>query len=210
MPRRLVINVLLLFLLGPLTYSCMGQSAATQPIYYYTLAYEPQLTPHTATLPWVLRVHRFSVSPVFNTQRMIYADKGLHRNSYGYHQWIAPPGQLLPFLLVRDLRQTNGYQAVLTPDASMPATHHIHGWLEQFLEEDASDPPQAHVRIHITLVSAHETDPSKRVMLQKSYQAQTPCLDATPGALALAMSKAVAQINQTVVQDIYKRLIPNG
>ena len=209
MTRRYTFNILLLILPTLMVSGCMGQSAPTKPIYYYTVDYEPQGAVTGESLPWILRVHRFSVSPPFNSQRMIYADKGLHRNGYGYHQWIASPGELLPYLLARDLKHSRSFQAVLTPDAALQATHNVLGWVEQFVEQDAANPRQAFVRLHITLISALETDPSRRVLLQKSYQAKAACMDKTPGALAQAMSDAVAAINQAVVQDLQKQLMPN-
>lgn len=206
MTRRFIIHALLFLLLTPLFWACMGQSKPSNPIYYYTIDYEPRLPTYDTPLPWVLRVHHFSVSPPFNTQRIIYADKGLHRNSYGYHQWIVSPGESLPFLLARDLSHANGFKAVLTPDATLPATHDLYGWVEKFVEQDTVNPRQAFVRCHITLVSTLGGDPSKRILLQKSYQAKSPCEGKTPGALAKAMSVAVATINQAVVQDTYHRL----
>jgi ABC-type uncharacterized transport system auxiliary subunit len=209
MTCRYVINVSLFLLLAPLLAGCMGQSTPTSPIYYYTVDYEPTPATYDAPLPWVLRVHRFSVSPPFNSQRIIYADKGLHRNGYGYHQWIASPGELLPYLLARDMRHTNGFRAVLTPDDTLVATHDLYGWVETFVEQDNTDPRQAFARLHITLVSASDPDPSRRILLQKSYQAHAICNGNTPGDLAQAMSSAVAEINGTVIQDLYHRLESN-
>lgn len=207
MMRRCIINLLLLLWVALIGFGCMGQSATTQPIYYYTLEYQAQLPEAVTQLPYVLRVHRFSVSPPFNSQRIIYADKGLHRNSYGYHQWIASPGELLPYLLVRDMRQSKSFQAVLTPDAVLPATHDLHGWVEQFIEQDTTQPRQALARLHITLTAALASDPSRKVLFQKRYEAHAPCKGKTAEALARAMSEAIAKINHEVVQDLHKQLM---
>lgn len=212
MTRRPSLFCLLLLWLLPLITSCMGQSSTANPIYYYTIDYEPQLNAYADPLPYVLQIHSFSVSPPFNSQRMIYADKGLHRNSYGYHQWIASPGELLPFVLARDLRHAAAVQTVLTPDMALPATHHLHGWVEKFVEQDNTHPRQAFVRLHITVVTATEPDVSRRMVLQKSYQAQAECSGSKPNDVAHAMSRAVARINQALIQDIRHTLstLPSG
>lgn len=206
---RYAMNLFLLLLVSLVGVGCMGTSATTQPIYYYTLDYQSNLPQTKTKLPYALRVHRFSASPPFNSQRIIYADKGLHRNSYGYHQWIATPGEMLPYLLVRDMRQCQSFQAVLTPDAGLPASHNLHGWVEQFIEQDTTSPRQALARLHITLTSALGSDPSQRILFQKRYEAQAPCSDKTAEALARAMSVAIEKINRAVIQDLHKQLISN-
>jgi ABC-type uncharacterized transport system auxiliary subunit len=185
---------------------CVGTASSPAAVYYYTLDYNSHAPDVPSRLPVVLRVNRFSVSPPFNTQRMVYAEKNLHRNTYAYHHWIAQPGELLSYLLARDLDHCDGFRAVLTADATQPATHEIHGWVEEFIEIDHHNPWQASIRIHITLASAVDPDASRRILMQKRYSGQADCKTKTPGALARAMSLAVASVYEEVVQDIHSRL----
>jgi ABC-type uncharacterized transport system auxiliary subunit len=186
--------------------ACISGSKPSNPIYYYTLDYETPSVQMANHLPFTLRVERFSVSPPFNSQRIIYAHDGLQRNAYAYHQWIVAPGELLPYFLARDLRQTNGFRAVLTPDASLSATHSLHGWVEQLIEKDDSPHWQAAAIIHITLISNLDKDPTRKILLQKRYSATAPCKTKTPEALAEAMSSAVAEISQAITKDVHDRL----
>jgi cholesterol transport system auxiliary component len=196
-----------LLLLVPLICSaCMGNSRPPPPIYYYTLGYEAPAAALAPQLPCVLRVERFSASPPFNSQRIIYAHSGLQRNAYAYHQWIAAPGELLSYSLARDLRRCGGFQAVLTPDAAISATHSLNGWVEEFIEKDAAAVWQADATIHVTLVSNVERDPTRKILLQKRYNATAPCKAKTPEALAEAMSQVVGKISQAVIKDVYSRL----
>ncbi len=206
MTRRRMIPGLLLLLLPSLLLSCMGRTSASNPIYYYTIDYEPQPTLYDKSLPVVLRVHRFSASPPFNSQRMIYADNGMHRNGYGYHQWIVSPGELLPFVLARDIKYSGALQTILTPDAILPATHELHGWVEKFVEIDNASSRNAYARLHITLKTESNSDPRQSILLQKSYQARSPLKGKKPGDFALAMSRAVSQIYQVVIDDLYRQL----
>lgn len=186
--------------------ACMGNSAPSRPTYYYTLDYPSPSVPIKHQLPSILRVERFTVSPPFQTQRIIYADKGTMRNSYAYHQWIAPPGELLPYFLVRDLRKTNGFKSVLTPDATLSATHSLHGWVEEFVEKDGNPDCHAQAIIHISLINNINPDPAQKIMLQKRYQAAAPCKAKTPAALSEAMSAVLAKISTDVTKDIHRRL----
>lgn len=201
-------GILALLLAWVLT-ACMGQSAPTKPIYYYALDYHvpgPQTGP---PLPYVLRVARFNVSPPFDSQHMVYAGKGLRRNSYAYHQWIVAPGDLLTYLIARDLRHTHAYSAVLPPDATLSASHTVYGWVERFIEEDGEHTHQAALRLHITLAADLEPDPGKRILFQKTYSASEPCAAGTAEALAQAMSTAAAKISTALTRDIHTRLAEN-
>ena len=186
--------------------ACIGNSSAPGTTYYYTLSYASKARIPAQRLPYVLRVNRFSVSPPFNTQGIVYADKGPHRNTYTYHHWIASPGELLSYFLARDLEYSDGFIAVLPADTSQPATHDVYGWVEEFIELDNHNPWQASVRIHITLASASEPDPSRRILMQKRYRHTTNCTAKTPTALAEAMSISVAKIFETIVIDLHSRL----
>lgn len=198
---RLVAVVLAVSLWG-----CMGASSATQPVYYYTLDYAPAPRGFVKPLPWVLRVERFTASPPFNSQRIVYADKGLHRNAYTHFQWVAQPGELLAYSLARDLRRTEAFQAVYAPDGGSPPTHLVTGWVEEFVEEDFVQPPQASVKVNISLISVREPDPVRRILFQKSFSAKAPCTESTPAALSVAMSAAAAQISSAVIEEICSHL----
>jgi ABC-type uncharacterized transport system auxiliary subunit len=198
--------VLLAFALS----ACMSPSNPPKPTYYYTLNYPLTNTRLNPQLPAVLRIERFAVSPPFHTQRIIYAGKGHHRNAYAYHQWIAPPGEMLPYFLARDFSKTNGFKAVLTPNTSLAATHSLHGWVEEFIEDDGSKEGAAVAAIHITLVNNLNIDPTGKILLQKRYHARVPCLSATPAALAESMSTAVAKISAEIARDVYSQLSSGG
>lgn len=187
----------------------MSTAPNSQPIYYYTLDYPAPADTNISMLPVALRVERFSVSPPFDSQRMIYADKGLHRNSYAHHQWVAQPGELVPYLIARDLLSVGGFSSVLTPDAALEPSHIINGWIEEFIEDDRPGTWQACICLHITLSDALNHNPAERILLQKTYRTVESCRDNSPGAFAEAMSIAVARISETLGRDVYQHLEGN-
>ena len=185
---------------------CMRAPSAAKPVYYYTLDYSPAPRSFAKPVPWVLRVERFTASPPFNSQRIIYADKGLHRNAYAHFQWVAQPGELLAYSLARDLRQTNAFQAVWAPDGASTPTHLVTGWVEEFTEEDFVQPSQASVKISISLIDVRDADPVRRILFQKTFSAKAPCKESTPAALSVAMSGAVSKISTAMIEEIYSHL----
>lgn len=203
--RNRIGNGLPLIIVLTMLSACAG-SKADKPTYYYTLDYPSPAAMENSKLSHVLRVDRFAATPPFHTQRIIYADKGLHRNAYAHFQWIAAPGEMLAFFLGRDLRSSEAFKAVLPPDATVLPSHTIKGWVETFLEEDFTSQGQAALKLSITLMDARETDVSRRVIFQKSYAAKRECASKTPAALAEAMSEAAAQVSAQMVLDIYNAL----
>ncbi len=186
--------------------ACSLPVSETKPVYYYTIEYAPEPLDIEKRLDYVVRVNRFTATPPYNSQRIIYGDRGLHRNAYASFKWISEPGTLLAFALARDLQQTEAFRAVLAPGTGTPPTHTLQGWVEEFLEEDFTDPAQASVRVSIALIDARRPDPVQRILFQKSYQAKAPCRQKNPAALAEAMSQAVKTLSKQVAQDIYTHL----
>ncbi|MDA8142342.1 MAG: ABC-type transport auxiliary lipoprotein family protein [Desulfobacteraceae bacterium] len=186
--------------------ACSIPKTKPQPVYYYTLDNKPLELSFPNRVPAVVRVERFAAGPPYDSQQIIYGDKGLYRNAYANFKWIALPGELLAYDLARDMQQCGGFQAVLTPQASSPPTHAINGFVEQFLEEDFSEPAQAALKVGITLIDTREPDPIKRILLQKNYSFKSPCEEKTPAALAQAMSAAAAKLNAQIIQDIHRCL----
>lgn len=205
-PAAMIKMILGLLTIPLLPAACSLPQSQPKPVYYYTLAHTPLNLRMDHPLPVVLRVDRFTANPQFNTQQIIYGDKGLHRNAYANFKWIALPGELLSYGLARDLQQCNGFQAVLTPQAALPPTHTLSGYVEEFLEEDYTRPAQASLRLNITLIDARQTNPVKRILFQKAYAAKAPCAGATPADLAQAMSAAAAQIDADIIRDVYQCL----
>lgn len=201
-----LITAFLLLAVILLSMACAGPSAAVGPTYYYTVDYPPPDAVMDRRLPHVLRVARFTATPPFNTQRIIYADKGLHRNAYASSQWIATPAEMTAHQLARDFQSIQAFKAVVSPDTTLPSTHIISGWVEEFIEEGFVRPAQASLRLSITLVDAMQSDPGKRVLFQKSYSAKEPMTEQTPAALAVAMSEATARLAAEIVRDIYSAL----
>lgn len=185
--------------------ACSLPKSKANPIYYYTLD-KTSTSINAKALPYVLRIDRFTAGPPFNTQRMVYGDKGLHRNAYANFKWIAEPGEMLAYALARDLQQANLFQAVLPPGADCPPTHTLQGWVEEFIEEDYESPAQATVSISINLIDDNQLDPVKRILFQKRYHAKAPCSEKTPAAFSVAMSEATQQMFDQVIQDIYNHL----
>ncbi len=173
---------------------------------FYTLEYDPPDAGERAPLEAVIRLDRFSVSPSYNTNRIIYRDRSFTRDAYVYHRWQTPPGDMVGTLLSRDIKHSELFNAVLTESSSLTSTHMVEGRVDEFFEWDRKEGWVAVLAVNITVASETEPGIVKKILLQKTYRSEKPCRQKNPRALAEAMSQALLEISCEIINDIYTRI----
>lgn len=206
MNRTMTLRVLVLgfSLLLP---SCMTLQNPANKVDYYTLEYGPSPPENLSPLDEVIQVRRFSVAAPYNMTRIVYRDDGFRRKSYDYHKWRANPGDLATYFLLRDMRNSELFRAVLTEDSKMPFSYMLEGSVDEFLEWDAEPSWIAVLTLTVTLMAEKEEDDHRRILYQKTYRDEEPCARKHPAALAEAMSRAMSRISTRITKDIHRRLI---
>ena len=193
---------LLLFATG-----CANLSKPSNKTSFYTLEYAAQPMNDLKPLPFVLRVERFSASPLYQTENIVYREKPFKKESYSFYQWRAKPEDMVSYFLMRDLQQSGLFKAVLPAAGGMPSTHLVFGNVEEFLEADQEPAWQAVLAVTIVLLGQKEPDIMKSILLQKTYTATETCKLKNPQAVAEAMSRAMAQVSQQMIRDIHQALV---
>lgn len=183
---------------------CMKLRMGDKNISFYSLEYDSPRLESASPLPSVIRIERFRVSPLYDSTKMIYREKAFRRDAYIFHKWWANPPDLVSYFLARDLRQSGRFNAVFSPDHSMPASHLIDGMIEEFFEEDDANAWQAVLSLNISVIKEKEPDLSKRILMQKKYAVKAACSEKTPLAFAQAMSRAMAAISEQIIRDSYE------
>jgi len=174
---------------------------------YYTLDYAQTEKTDRPELPFVLRVERFTVAPLFNSDKIVYEEKRYRRDTYYYHKWRANPGDLATYFLTRDLQHSSLFKAVFSFDSMFPSTHEVEGTVDEFFElDEKNDSWKAVLHITLTLITEDEPDISKKILFQKQYREVEPCKRKNPAALAEAMSIAMSRLSETAIVDIYQHL----
>ncbi|MEE9610956.1 MAG: hypothetical protein V3W19_06870, partial [Desulfatiglandales bacterium] len=84
--------------------ACVSLKQPRNKIGFYTLEYDPPQLVGLMPLSHVIRMSRFGVAPIYNTNRIIYRDRSFKRDTYAYHKWQANPGDLVTYLLNRDMK----------------------------------------------------------------------------------------------------------
>lgn len=174
---------------------------------FYTLEYPPPVFSDLQPLPVTLRLERFAVSPVYDTDRIIYRDRAHTRNAYAYHRWRTRPGNLVRDLLLRDLTRSNLFQAVVA-DAIGRSDYILTGIIEEILEWDGEGEFQAVLTVSISLLEGRGVN--DRVLLQRTFSARKPSASRDPHAVVEAMSQAMASISEHIVRDLHAAILVHG
>ena len=203
---RKQISWVLCMCLALLFTACLDLKQPSNKIDFYSLEYDPPRIGNPQPLTEVIKIEQFSVTPMYNTHKIIYRDKSYKRAAYTYHKWRANPGETVTYLLVRDMQQSQLFKAVLTRRSKLPYTYLLEGSVDEFLESDTANGCQAVLTLSIVLMAANEPDLDKQIRFQKTYQIREPCERGNPGALAKAMSQAMSGASGKIIKDVYENL----
>ncbi len=190
--------------------ACLDLKQPRNKIDYYTLEYDPPAPDHHPPISKSIRVNQFSVSPIYNTNRIIYREGLYKREAYVYHKWRANPADVVTYLLRRDLQQSGLFKAVVSRESRLPSAYVLEGSVDEFLEWSKKTVWEAYLSVSVTLMQENEPDISKKILFQKSYFSSQPCRQKNPGALAEAMSLAMSEISAQIMLDIYKAILSTG
>ena len=200
---------LLIILLGMsvfILWACISKKHPEINTRYYILEYDSPHLDHRPQLSAVIRIERFTVAPLYTTNKMVFKPGPHQRNVYGYHRWRANPADMVSFMLIRDMRHAELFTAIASPGKQVPATHVIEGSVDEFFEDDSMNPGEAVLHITITLLRYNESNSTKAVMFQKKYNVTQTCEDKTPQAFAESMSQAMRDISRQILVDTYNIL----
>jgi cholesterol transport system auxiliary component len=202
MTARCLVTLLVIFILS----GCVSTKSPSATIAYYTIEYDPPVVNNHPPLPVVLRIERFTVAPLYNSSNMVFRQAAFKRDAYSYHRWRANPADLATHFLSRDLKTSGYFAGVYDTRTRFRSTHAIEGSVDEFFENDSNGAWEAVLAMTVTLVAEREPDMSKAILLQRHYRISEPCEQKNPGAVAAAMSRAMAKISEMMMADIYNAL----
>lgn len=201
MGKRIWILPLCLSLL--VAVGCVNLKQPRNQVYHYTLEYPPPKITGLKPLPVSLKIERFSVASMYNTQRMIYREGSFKRDDYFYYKWRANPGDMVTDFLGRDIRNSGLFKAVLPYGSDVDCSFALEGSVDEFLEWDTPEGWKAVLAVTVALMDPQEPDVTKRILFQKTYRAEKPLTEKNPQGLAQAMSVAMGEVSMAMIKDIY-------
>jgi uncharacterized lipoprotein YmbA len=191
-------------LLAALLMACLGCGKPPMLVNQYLLEYPAPVVGRKAKLPTDVKVELFSVDQAFNTNAMVYQPQPYQSQSSNYSRWRANPGYLVTDYLIRDLRESGLFKAVLGPASSGKYRFTVEGGVVEFQELDAPEGWKASLTLTVTLLDTEKEELPQRVVFQKNYRVQEPLMAKTPQGLAQGMSRAMEQVSARIIVDLYE------
>jgi len=171
-------------------------------VHKYILEYPSPVVAGAPKVGEVLKVELFAVSQVYNSPAMIYQPNPYNSDSYSYHSWRVNPGYLVTDYLIRDLRDSGTFKAVLPYGSTGKSRFLLEGGVEEFVEVDSPGVWQAALAVNITLLDLNRQEIPERVVFQKNYRILEPLPEKTPQGLAQGMSRAMAKLSARIIRDV--------
>jgi cholesterol transport system auxiliary component len=192
----------LLILSMVLMASCSFGAKPSYKVNQYTLEYPSPILKESTSIIELVKVEQFIVAQTFNTSSMVYKEGPNLRNVDPYNRWRTKPGEMTAEYLIRDLRNSGLFRAVISYDDSMEARYLLDGQVDEFLEIDEKDGRKAVLGLNVTFLDLKKRETAVKVIFQRDYKAVEPYPERTPAALAQGMSRAMEKISRQIILDL--------
>ncbi len=182
-----------------------GCSLGGKPSYLinqYALEYPSPILRELNSINELIKVEPFSVAQAFNTSAMIYREGPNLRNVDPYNRWRTKPGEMAAEYLVRDLRNSGVFRAVIPYDQSGETRYLLEGQVDEFLELSEKGGRKAVLSLHVTFLDLKMRDTAEKVIFQRDYKVVEPYPEKTPAALAQGMSRAMEKASRQIILDL--------
>jgi|WetSurMetagenome_2_1015567.scaffolds.fasta_scaffold00697_18 ABC-type uncharacterized transport system auxiliary subunit len=201
--RRIPLIFLVALLALPSIWSC-GSAKSTYAVRQYLLDYSLPAPAGLAKTEEVIRVEMFSTAQAYGSTAMLYRPSAFELSSYNRERWRVTPGEMVTDFLLRDLRHSGSFKAVLSYDDPGEGRFTLTGAVVEFLEVDGADGPVAHFSADVTLLDVTQREITKRVVFQKTYTVNEAMKEKTARSLAESMSLAMKKFSAELLIDIHR------
>ncbi len=183
---------------------CIGcQTGPAPKTVYYTLAYPAPQVLLPSGVSAVLRLEPIATSTEAIGRDMVYQDDMYRRDIYHYSRWLQSPAEMVQGLLLRDLRTSGLFKAVLSSDEAGATPYVLNTRLEAFrLTGGHEGKPQAALTIVVTMLDSHRKGQAEGILFQKTYNIIEPIESRDPNDLARGMSAAMSRFSEELLRDV--------
>lgn len=181
---------------------CFGRSKAPHIVEQYSLEYAPPAIESPVRIGESIKVERFSVDQLFNSQAMVYRAQPYKFASYNYNRWRVNPGDMVTDYLTRDLRAANIFPAVFSYRDIEGTRFIIEGGVGEFLEMMAQGNWKAVLKTNVSFIDGSRKEPIKRVVFQRRYHFEESLKEHSPDEFARGMSVNMQRFSEQLIKDI--------
>jgi cholesterol transport system auxiliary component len=204
------LRILLILIPALLLTGCFTRAKTPYIVEQYILEYSSPVFKDHALLDESIKIERFSTAQSFNSTAMVYKPHAFKLAVYNYNRWRVTPGDMVTDYLLRDLRNSGLFRAVLSYRDVDSTRFTLEGVIEEFLELDEGSNGKAILSLNIALLDQNQKEITRKVIFQKGYRLIEPQKEQTPEGLAQGMSAAMARLSEQLINDIYSAVKNRG
>jgi cholesterol transport system auxiliary component len=157
----------------------------------------PELIPARAVSPATLLVRFPETSAAYDTTRMAYSMRPYQLAYFRDNQWAETPAEMIQPLLVRTLRQTDFFRAILSQPGSGPPDYTLRTEILELIQDHTAIPPTLRLRLRLQLFDA-----SGQPIAGHDIVEQERMRDAVPYAGVVAANDAMAKALRETAQFV--------
>jgi ABC-type uncharacterized transport system auxiliary subunit len=170
---------------------------------YYVLDYTSPGFKTGTRLEEGLKVERFSMVQLFNSNAMLYKTDSLAINTFPHNLWRVNPGDLVTDFLIRDLRHAGLFRAIFSYRDTETTRFALEGSVLEFLEIRQKGNRKALLTLCVTLLDMNQKEIPKRIIYQKNYSYAAQCEEKGPEGLARGLSESMERLSGQITGDVY-------
>ena len=141
-----------------------------------------------------LAVEPLRAAPGYDSRRMVYQGTPGQLDAFAFHEWVAPPAEMLAPLLVRALQDASGGYTVLPSPSAAVADWRLETQLLRLLQDFTVHPSQLRLSVRIVLLDGH----NRRVLGWREVDISLPTTADDPVAGAATAQAAALQATRAV------------
>lgn len=198
MKRLLCILSALIVIMG-----CGGGRSA-YGVKHYLPEYSRPAAPERLKAHAAIRVEPFATARAFAGTAMVYRSSPFEMSSYSRERWRVTPGDMVTDFLLRDLRASGAFKAVLGYEDPGEGRFVLAGTVAEFLETDGGKGPAARLAADVMLLDTTRREITRRIVFQKTYAVEEAMKERSARALAEAMSGAMRKFSAALLEDVHR------
>ncbi len=152
--------------------------------------------------PLTLLISPIIANAGYNKKQMMYLTHRNHLSHFAYHEWVAPPAEMLTPLIAERIQDTGYFRAVLISPFIGKTDYRLDVRLVVLQQEFLLSTSQERCVIQATLVNVK----TKNVVASHRFQAIVPAPGKNPESGVSAANQAVNQITQQLAQFVVSSL----
>lgn len=165
-------------------------------VYRLPSAHSMVAAPHSASMPWSLRLNKPKASEALDSPKIAVVPQGDLISSYKGARWSDPAPVLLRNRMLDAFQRDGRVQLLSTDDSNLRADYELGGELQAFQSEYTAQGLQVVIRLDARLVR----DSTQRILASRRFEVRQPVTDTQVPTVVAGFGRASDQLLAQVLE----------